>query len=123
MGHPTGDVVLKSVAQIFQKDFSHYGRLGRVGGDEFTALLKESLSTVEFRKMLDAFEEHVADILPEYGPVSCSIGATYFTQLPDFQELFAQTDAYLYEAKKRGRAQYVIGKYRPGSDASGVPIG
>lgn len=112
MGHPTGDIVLKSVAQIFQQDFSYYGRLGRVGGDEFTALLKESLSTVELRKLLDAFEEHVADILPAYGPISCSIGVTYFTQLPDFQDLFAQTDAYLYEAKKRGRAQYVIGKYK-----------
>jgi len=41
-GHPAGDAVLKKIASVMRNEFRSYDILGRIGGDEFAAVLPDS---------------------------------------------------------------------------------
>lgn len=49
--------------------------------------------------------------------MSCSIGVCHFEPPVDMTSLIADTDRFLYEAKKRGKACYVIGEHAPAAEA------
>lgn len=53
-GHQQGDEALKSFAKILNKTFGKYGFIGRMGGDEFIAILLNSSQ--------EAYEKMVADM-------------------------------------------------------------
>ena len=110
-GHPTGDVVLKRMAQEMDRSFSGIGKVGRMGGDEFAVMIDHPLTVPELEKILDNFLENIADIYPEAGKLSSSIGVCQFTYPVDLSGLYSATDHLLYDAKTRGRACYVIGSY------------
>lgn len=110
-GHPTGDTVLKKMAQEMERSFSGIGKVGRMGGDEFAAMIDHPLTVPELEKILDTFLENIADIYPEAGKLSSSIGVCQFTYPADLSGLYFATDHLLYEAKTKGRACYVIGSY------------
>lgn len=109
LGHPTGDQVLRTVAERLQTCFAGIGQVGRMGGDEFAVFVDRAIPAAELRKLLDGFLAGLAGILPAYGPVTCSIGACYYAYPADLDAVYAETDKLLYAAKQRGRAQYVIG--------------
>lgn len=106
-GHSVGDTVLKEVSAILHSVFAGSGTIGRVGGDEFAAIIEKPLSEHDMRQKLDYFLKKISDIHTDT-KVSCSIGAYCFTCSIDIDTLMAQTDEVLYEAKERGRACYVI---------------
>lgn len=106
-GHSVGDTVLKEVSAILHSVFAGSGTIGRVGGDEFAAIIEKPLSEHDMRQKLDYFLKKISDIHTDT-KVSCSIGACCFTCSIDIDTLMAQTDEVLYEAKERGRACYVI---------------
>lgn len=109
LGHPTGDQVLRTVAERLQMCFAGVGQVGRMGGDEFAVFVDRAIPAAELRKLLDGFLAGLAGVLPAYGPVTCSIGACYYAYPADLDAVYAETDKLLYAAKQRGRAQYVIG--------------
>lgn len=86
-----------------------YGIIGRIGGDEFAAMLDRLISKEELQKRLNIFLEEISDILPSSNKVSCSIGACSFQYPADMSELMSKADANLYSAKSRGRACFVLG--------------
>lgn len=106
-GHTTGDEVLKQVAGILQKTLGDKGAIGRVGGDEFAAMVEKEISRDELERLLTEFLNAISGIL-EKRKVSCSIGVYHFTFPQVMKELMTETDQVLYEAKERGRARFVI---------------
>lgn len=112
LGHTVGDNVLRDVALILKSTFYDYGLVGRMGGDEFTAMLdKKPLSETELKALLEEFETRVLTVLPVPQKVSLSIGACRFAFPTDMSLLMDRTDTFLYEAKRNGRAGYVLGTF------------
>lgn len=117
LGHPVGDMVLRKIAEALKEAFSDCGSIGRVGGDEFAAITDSNLPQSELEKRLDVFLESISHLLPNERRVSCSIGVCHFEPPVDMTSLIAATDRFLYEAKKRGKACYVIGEHAPAAEA------
>lgn len=107
LGHATGDVVLKEIAQHLQRAFGDGGKVGRLGGDEFAVMLEKPIPQQELEECLDQFLKDISHILPDR-TVSCSIGAYQFVFPQNMKHLLEEADAILYKAKEKGRACYVI---------------
>ena len=103
VGHERGDAVLRAVAQRIGADLPHDVVLGRLGGDEFLAILAtpDASRARSFASMITTRIEHLG--ATEVGfPLSASIGiATGVTnELPD--ELLRRADQAMYRAKAEG---------------------
>jgi diguanylate cyclase (GGDEF)-like protein len=107
LGHSTGDVVLKHVAQLLQRNVRDTDLLARYGGEEFVVLLpktsQEGARTVAQRIVHDVEGAQLEEARGV--AVTASLGlATY--PLPAFEtsgDLVRAADNALYEAKRRGR--------------------
>lgn len=106
-GHSVGDIVLKEIAVNLQNIFADDGKVGRVGGDEFAAMIEKPMSQEKLKQKLEKFLKVISDILPDR-KISCSIGAYQFVFPQTVKHLLLETDNILYEAKENGRACYVI---------------
>lgn len=112
LGHTAGDNVLREVAFVLKNTFYNCGITGRMGGDEFAVMIdKKAISEEKMKKALDGFLREISDILGNGYKVSCSIGGCRFTFPADMTQLMDKTDLLLYEAKRNGRACYVLGSY------------
>lgn len=109
-GHTTGDKVLKSIATNLQNTFGEYGKIGRIGGDEFAVIIEKTISEQELKQQLEQFLNAISDTLPNR-KISCSIGAYQFVFPQDVKHLLSETDDVLYKAKENGRACYVTKPY------------
>ncbi len=106
-GHPTGDQVLKQLAQRIKKELRGVDMLARYGGEEFTIILPgtpyEALMPVAQRLLavISSAPFLVADVVI---PLTISIGgATFPDQADDAQSLVAQADQAMYISKHSGR--------------------
>lgn len=108
LGHTTGDTVLRETADSLKRNIGEYGIIGRIGGDEFAAMLTEPLSKDELANKLNGFLDEISKILPAPYKASCSIGAYRFSYPADISSVMSKTDDVLYKAKANGRACYVI---------------
>ncbi|MEY8319914.1 ECF transporter S component [Lachnospiraceae bacterium 46-61] len=106
-GHAVGDKVLKEIATNLQNTLGNDGEVGRIGGDEFAAIIEKPLSEQELKQHLQQFLDVISGILSEK-KVSCSIGAYQFIFPQDVKCLLTETDEVLYKAKENGRACYVL---------------
>jgi len=102
-GHQAGDRALKRVAQLLRSELRQSDLAGRMGGDEFSALLVESDPRTG-EALLDRLESGLGELV-ETGelamPLSISAGvARYPEDGESAQALFAVADARLYEAKR-----------------------
>ena len=112
LGHLTGDMVLREVAQRLYRIFSSVGAVGRVGGDEFAVMIEVSAGREDIKEATDHFLKDISGILAETPggvEVSCSIGAYSFIYPQTMKTLMSETDELLYKAKAAGRACCVIG--------------
>lgn len=115
-GHLCGDQYLVTMSSILQELSPSETILGRVGGDEFMAFCEYSgnFSSVEeyVDRILLAFQGFALN-LPDghigISGVSCSMG---IVRIPEdgheFQTLYYKADQALYEAKRSGKARYVV---------------
>jgi diguanylate cyclase (GGDEF)-like protein len=111
-GHLEGDKVLKQLVQIIRKQVRSTDIFGRIGGDEFGALLIEtSLKKVsDFAKRIcKACRDSV--ILTETGKsiqFTISIGMTETGEKEDnLDDIIRRADIALYQAKQAGRDKVV----------------
>jgi diguanylate cyclase (GGDEF)-like protein len=106
-GHLVGDKVLKKVADLLTENSRAFDVFGRLGGDEFIAILPDTggraAATVADR-LRSSLVQHPCTLdggTP--APVYMSFGvAAYPDDARHIQELIAYADANLYESKQRG---------------------
>ncbi|MFK5947263.1 MAG: EAL domain-containing protein, partial [Methylococcales bacterium] len=117
LGHPTGDLVLKEIAQRLQAEIRGEDTLARLGGDEFVVILTGlSLDSIEAlnqaRNVTKKLNKLIAkDILLENMTfnLTASIGISMFSAGTDnSHELLRFADTAMYEAKKSGKNQFEV---------------
>lgn len=112
LGHQNGDEVLKKAAATLKKCFRSSDIVGRVGGDEFMALLKNAPSC-------DFIREKATEVVNQIqfpcssGDKTVSVTASVGVSVCDsgdreFEQLYKEADAALYVAKKAGKGCYNI---------------
>ena len=106
-GHQAGDRALQQVARLLREELRRSDLAGRMGGDEFAAMLAESEHDTG-ETFLDRLNVRIGELV-ESGelpiPVVMSAGVTrYPDDGDDAQALFALADTRLYEAKRASSA-------------------
>jgi diguanylate cyclase (GGDEF)-like protein len=104
-GHPAGDEVLKLFATVVVNTLRLSDLSGRIGGEEFAALLPCSLEegVLAAERVRGAFAD--SGIVVEDGPVdtTVSIGVAGGPAGTELEVLLAAADTALYQAKRSGR--------------------
>jgi len=104
-GHPAGDEILKLFAAVVVNNLRLTDLAGRIGGEEFAALLpcplEEALVAAE--RVREVFA--TAGVVCDDGPVetTVSIGVAGGPSGTDLEVLLAAADTALYKAKRSGR--------------------
>lgn len=103
-GHPTGDQVLRQLAQDLQKAFPENAILGRNGGDEFSFILKNTTEEAAEAK-IQAFAAENRTFLYQKEPHSFGISLGYAggQAEPDESTLLSRADMALYAVKLQGK--------------------
>jgi diguanylate cyclase (GGDEF)-like protein len=111
-GHPLGDVALQQVAEQLRKRLRRTDVIGRLGGEEFGAILPgDSLSEVAV--VAEKLRRGIEEMPPlQGGMVSMSThltlslgGASLAPDVVDERLLIGYADRALYQAKRNGRNQ------------------
>jgi diguanylate cyclase (GGDEF)-like protein len=104
-GHPAGDEILKLFSTIVVNSLRISDLSGRIGGEEFAALLPCSLEegVLAAERVREAFAE--SGIVVDEGPVdtTVSIGVAGGPAGTELEVLLAAADTALYQAKRGGR--------------------
>ena len=104
-GHPAGDEILKLFAAVVVNNLRISDLSGRIGGEEFAALLPCSLDegVLVAERVREAFE--TSGITCEEGAVdtTVSIGVAGGPAGTELEVLLASADTALYQAKRSGR--------------------
>jgi diguanylate cyclase (GGDEF)-like protein len=104
-GHPAGDEILKLFSTIVINTLRISDLSGRIGGEEFAALLPCSLEegVLAAERVREAFAE--SGIVVDDGPVdtTVSIGVAGGPAGTELEVLLAAADTALYQAKRGGR--------------------
>lgn len=113
-GHAAGDLVLRSVADAFREGFRNVDTVGRIGGEEFLAVLPESdldnaVGAVE--RVLQAISRKELRMGNRVAHVTISAGLSVWGMRMPFaslEDMLKEADAALYVAKERGRNRLVV---------------
>ena len=104
-GHPAGDEILKLFATVVVNTLRISDLSGRIGGEEFAALLPCSLEEglIAAERVREAFANSGIEV--EEGPVdtTVSIGVAGGPAGTELEVLLAAADTALYQAKRNGR--------------------
>jgi len=118
LGHPVGDMLLKSVAKRLRQTVRGPDLIGRLGGDEFAILQRnakrkndaETLATRVLRSLGEPI--HVAEHTLQ---IDASIGIAHAPEDGrSIDELLKNVDIALYKAKSRGGGCFAF--FEPGED-------
>jgi diguanylate cyclase (GGDEF)-like protein len=105
-GHAAGDDVLRVFAQVARKSTRATDIIGRLGGEEFTAVVPESME-ISIRiaeRIRKSFEAAGVEIAGQAIGATVSIGiATSQEPVMNIEAMLARADAALYRAKREGR--------------------
>ena len=112
-GHAVGDKVIAHFAQRLKQQFSQGDIIGRIGGDEFVVFVTVPDKTWAIQKAASLIQKlqypfKDQDVVCH---ISASIGAAISVEDgEDFDTLYRHGDQALYEAKAKGKNQYVFYK-------------
>jgi diguanylate cyclase (GGDEF)-like protein len=120
-GHPAGDEILKLFAAVVTNTLRITDLCGRIGGEEFAALLPCSMdeALIAAERVREAFAGSgiAADDIPVETTVS--IGVAGGPALTELDVLLAAADTALYQAKRAGRNRVQAAVEQPLSLESG----
>jgi diguanylate cyclase (GGDEF)-like protein len=105
-GHAVGDSVLRVFAAVARNSMRTSDIIGRLGGEEFAAIVPESLEGAQViaERLRAAFEAAGATVGAHAIAATVSIGAAMSYELvTDIDALIGRADAALYRAKHDGR--------------------
>jgi diguanylate cyclase (GGDEF)-like protein len=105
-GHAVGDEALRQLAATLRRGLRNEDLLGRLGGEEFVAVLPESntedaLASAE--RLRRAVEELDFAAAGRPVPLRISIGVATLREGDDFATLLRRADVAMYAAKRAGR--------------------
>lgn len=107
-GHAKGDLLIKSAADVIAKTFDQYGVVGRMGGDEFIALLPLSQEE-EIKRLQQEFGENIAEMNRRDAELGLSIAYGYAvsTEIKEkhTEKVFQMADDRMYHNKKAYKEQ------------------
>ena len=108
-GHECGDMVLKSISNIFKKNMVEKGLVSRWGGEEF--LLAFELPLVQAQEKLEQIADEIKETAFAYEgetfSVSLTFGLTDVTGAQSLDEIVKEADDLLYRGKAEGRNRIV----------------
>ena len=109
-GHAGGDAVLISFAQLLQSEISSPNIVGRIGGEEFLAILYLSPDEAkEFcTKLIKKINNNIVNFEGTEIKVSSSGGVAFSTETETSADLTNKADERLYDAKKDGRNRFKL---------------
>jgi diguanylate cyclase (GGDEF)-like protein len=111
-GHAVGDEVLKAFGQLLSSCARSSDSFGRLGGEEFAAVLSDSnvkAASDLASRIVESCRRMVIDTPSGPLTVTCSIGIAEAS--PDDQrveDILNRADAGLYEAKRQGRNRVAV---------------
>ena len=109
LGHLAGDLVLAEVAERLSVSLRRSDTLGRIGGDEFVALLHDGDGRRNPRRVAERIIESLQQPFVVDGRevfVSASVGIAAGDRVAE--DLLRQADVAMYQAKRLGRGRWVI---------------
>lgn len=126
-GHATGDEVLKLFSETVVANLRATDLIGRVGGEEFAALLPCGMDEAETaaERVREAFQDSGVAIDDEPLATTVSIGLAGGPADTELEVLMASADTALYQAKRGGRNQVRAIIEQPlslGQARRGVPV-
>ena len=109
-GHKMGDTMLSLFAKVARKTMRADDIIGRIGGEEFIAILSGRLSEacVAAERVRSAFEAATLALDSPQIPATVSIGVICGLPNVSIDVLIARADAALYRAKREGRNRICI---------------
>lgn len=109
-GHPSGDAVLKELAETIKKSLEKEDIAGRWGGEEFLVIFPEKTGRQAFESLENMRMEIEKLSFPEKGlSVTVSIGVSSFpSDAKNVDELVVLADKAMYRAKNTGRNRTVL---------------
>jgi two-component system cell cycle response regulator len=111
-GHPTGDAVLKQVAQAIEKVIRINDQCARIGGEEFSVLLidtNENEALISAEKIRDKIKNMRISHNQHVIIMTVSIGTSTYVKSPNdlkkltTKDMIKRADVALYIAKQTGR--------------------
>ncbi|MEF9671723.1 GGDEF domain-containing protein [Pseudomonas sp. MWU13-2100] len=111
-GHPEGDVVLQRIAETGRGALRTGDLFGRIGGEEFAALLPGCAPEMA-RQIAERLQREIQRLSFSHDGqgfgVTVSQGLTSLTpQDQSLDPLFARADSAMYQAKRQGKNQIVL---------------
>src|SRR5260221_3443864 len=111
-GHPVGDLAMRQVAEQLRKRLRRTDVIGRIGGEEFGAILPGD-GLAEVAIVAEKLRRSVEEMPPLRGgmtttptAVTLSLGGTSLgSEVVDAELLISRADQALYQAKHNGRNQ------------------
>lgn len=111
-GHDAGDQVLRTVASTLEQCARSFDVVGRWGGEEFVALIRnvdlEALGRIgeRYRSLVARSETHAAG-----GTIraTVSVGGTLLAKGDTIEDVLRRADALMYRSKEEGRNRVTVG--------------
>lgn len=116
-GHPRGDLVLQTYADLLTEFFNRQGDVvSRMGGDEFAVFVGRSLTPHDAETMLGRLIAQTRKTFAEYESqqLCASVGAVFNGSCNNYDPLYAAADRALYEAKRGGKGGFRLSQETPG---------
>lgn len=110
-GHMFGDTVLISIAEKISSIFPEEELIGRVGGDKFVILMKDTKVTEVMAKaelLCSGLRKRYQSLQQEV-EISCSVGISFFRiNGTSYEELFVDANYAMYQAREEGKNLYKV---------------
>ena len=113
-GHPVGDKILATVANVIKSNVRKDVFVARTGGEEFAIIMENTsiedaaIIAERIRNSLETTPFKNSKTGVNYGPVTLSLGLCLAAEADDAQELYQKSDIALYCAKNTGRNRVLV---------------
>jgi diguanylate cyclase (GGDEF)-like protein len=112
-GHPSGDMVIRRIAENIRSNCREIDFAARWGGEEFTVILPESTLNDAVQVAERIREKIAAEQFPGIGNITASIGVSnYPVNALSKEDLVRVADQALYVAKNAGRDRVAFFDYQ-----------
>ena len=110
-GHAYGDIAIKTVASVLQRNARSIDIAARMGGEEFNLILpgvESSGALIAAERIRKAIEQEELETI---GHITASIGvATFLEHSDNIEEVIELTDQAMYKSKRNGRNCVTLAK-------------